>query len=59
MRETNFPGASAMLLRGKDTSGHWKEDLRPKQDFDPACMAELDRVLKLYRTAPEKWKKAG
>ena len=48
-----------MLLRGKDTSGHWKEDLRPKQDFDPACMAELDRVLKLYRTAPEKWKKAG
>lgn len=59
VRETNFPGASAMLLRGKDTHGYWKEDLRPKVDFDPACMAELDRVLTLYRTAPEKRKKAS
>ena len=59
VKETNFPGASAMLLRGKDTHGHWKADLRPKVDFDPACMAELDRVLQLYRTAPEKRKKAS
>ena len=59
VKETNFPGASAMLLRGKDVHGHWKQDLRPKVDFDPACMAELDRVLQLYRTAPEKRKKAS
>lgn len=59
VRETNFPGASAMLLRGKDPYGHWKADLRPKVDFDPACVAELDRVLALYKTAPEKRKKAS
>ncbi len=59
VRETNFPGASAMLLRGKDTHGHWKQDLRAEIDFDPACMAELDRVLTLYRTAPEKRNKAS
>lgn len=58
IRETNFPGASAMLLRGEDKYGHWKPDMRPKQDFDPACMAELDRVLTLYKTAPEKRKTA-
>ena len=59
VRETNFPGASAMLLRGQDKYGYWKADLRPKVDFDPECMAELDRVLKMYRTAPEKRKKTA
>ncbi|MGE0628407.1 MAG: phytanoyl-CoA dioxygenase family protein [Hyphomicrobiaceae bacterium] len=57
VRETNFPGASAMLLRGEDRYGHWKPDLRPKQDFDPDCVAELDRVLMLYKTAPNNRKK--
>lgn len=59
VRETNFPGASAMLLRGKDKYGYWKPDMKPKVDFDPACVAELDRVLALYKTAPEKRKKAS
>jgi non-heme Fe2+,alpha-ketoglutarate-dependent halogenase len=59
VRETNFPGASALLLRGQDKYGYWKPDLRPKIDFDPECMAELDRVLTLYRTAPEKRNNAG
>ncbi len=54
VKETAFPGASAILLRGEDTSGNWKRDMRPKQDFDPACLAELDRVLTMYRTAPER-----
>lgn len=58
VRETAFPGASAILLRGEDKYGYWKSDMRPKEDFDPACMAELDRVLTLYRTAPENRTKA-
>ncbi len=33
--------------------------MKPKVDFDPACVAELDRVLALYKTAPEKRKKAS
>tara|TARA_B100000686_G_scaffold342674_1_gene422266 strand:+ start:635 stop:1456 length:822 start_codon:yes stop_codon:yes gene_type:complete len=53
VRETGFPGASAMLLRGEDTEGHWDEDLKPKIDWDPLCLAELDRVAKLYTQAPE------
>jgi ectoine hydroxylase-related dioxygenase (phytanoyl-CoA dioxygenase family) len=56
VRETNFPGASAMLLRGEDRHGHWKPDLRPGMDLDPVCLAELDRVFGLYKTAPEKRK---
>jgi hypothetical protein len=41
-----------MLMRGRDTHGHWKPEMRPKADFDPACLAELDRVFALYNTAP-------
>src|SRR6201981_3196872 len=43
VRETNFPGASAMLLRGKDTHGHWLPEKQPKTDLDSECLAELDR----------------
>jgi len=53
IKETRFPGASAMLLRGEDTHGHWKADPWPKQDFDPAAMVELDRVWKMYQMKPE------
>jgi len=56
VRETNFPGASAILMRGRDTHGYWKPEMRPKADFDPACLAELDRVFALYNTAPERRK---
>ncbi len=52
VRETAFPGASAILMRGEDRYGHWLPEMRPKQDFDPDCMAELQRVLTMYRTAP-------
>lgn len=38
VRETRFDGATAMLLRGKDTHGHWDPDPMPKQDFDPDCI---------------------
>ena len=59
VRETNFPGASAMLLRGQDTHGYWRPELRPKADLDPECLAELDRVFALYRMAPERRRKAS
>jgi hypothetical protein len=57
VRETNFPGASAMLLRGKDTHGYWLPEKRPKADLDPDCLAELDRVFTLYKMAPQRGKK--
>jgi len=52
IRETAFPGASATLLRGEDTVGHWRADMRPKADWDADCLAELDRVAKMYVTPP-------
>jgi len=57
VRETNFPGASAMQLRGKDTCGHWLPEMRPKADLDPDCLAELDRVFTLYKMAPPRGKR--
>ena len=53
VRETAFPGASAMVLRGEDTVGHWRADMHPKADLDADCLAELDRVAKMYITAPK------
>lgn len=53
IRETSFPGASALLLRGRDTEGHWGTDMSPKGDWDQECLAELDRVAKMYATAPQ------
>ena len=53
VRETAFPGASAMVLRGEDTVGHWRADMHPKADLDADCLAELDRVAKLYVTPPK------
>ena len=57
VRETNFPGASAMLLRGRDTHGYWLPENRPKADLDPDCLAELDHVFTLYKMAPQQGKK--
>lgn len=53
VRETAFPGASALVLRGRDSEGHWGSDRLPRRDWDPDCLAELDRTWKLYQTAPE------
>ena len=53
VRETKFPKASAMVLRGSDTGGSWKPDPYPKADWDPECVAFLDETLKAYHTAPE------
>ena len=53
IRETAFPGATAMVMRGQDTVGHWGADMHPKGDGDEDCLAELDRVAKMYVTAPQ------
>ena len=38
VRETRYDGATAMLLRGQDTHGHWGKDPEPTQDYDPDCI---------------------
>lgn len=52
VRETRFPGASALVLRGRDWCGHWGRDRLPRHDWDPDCLAELDRTWALYQTDP-------
>ena len=54
IREKGFPGASAMVLRGQDTEGNWGEDIKPKHDWDEECLAELDRVAKMYNSIAPK-----
>ena len=53
VRETKFPGASARVLRGRDTHRHWGEDRWPEKDWDPICLEELDRIWAMYQTPPE------
>jgi len=38
VRETRFEGATAMLLRGRDTYGYWGADPEPERDYDPRCI---------------------
>jgi non-heme Fe2+,alpha-ketoglutarate-dependent halogenase len=50
-RQTQFEGATATLVRGRDNHGHWAPDPVPAQDFDPACLEELDTYWQRYRSA--------
>jgi len=52
VHETKYPGATAMLLRGKDTLGHWGHDPWPKTDWDPDCLAALDAAWETYKSLP-------
>ena len=56
VREMGFPDAGALLVRGKDTYGYWREEPRPVRDFDPVCMTELDRALACFTGTPVKHK---
>ena len=38
VRETRYNGATAMVLRGRDTHGFWGADPEPKQDYDSHCI---------------------
>jgi len=51
VHETRFDGATAMLLRGTDTSGNWLPDPEPTADFDPACIKMMDQTLARFRAS--------
>lgn len=51
MRQTQFEGATASLVRGEDRSGNWLPDSVAKHDMDPACLEELDICWRRYRNA--------
>ncbi len=50
VRQTAFEGATAMVVRGADTQGHWGADPLARADFDPACLAALDVEWSRYKT---------
>ena len=50
IRQTRLGNATATLVRGADTHGHWLEDPEPAGDFDPACLAALDATYGEYRS---------
>lgn len=52
VREVKYPGATAMLVRGKDTYGHWGQDPVPAEDWDEACLRALDESWKTYQSLP-------
>jgi len=47
--------ATATVVRGKDTHGHWAEDPEPAEDFDPVCMKALDATYGEYLTGAGKY----
>lgn len=51
VRERRFDGATALLLRGRDTLGHWSPDPEPKQDFDPDCIQYMLDYRKRFKDA--------
>ena len=51
VRETRFEGATAMLLRGEDSTGNWLPDPVPTRDFDPDCIAVMDATLAKFRAS--------
>ena len=50
IRQTAFAGATAQLVRGRDTNGHWLRDPEPKRHLDPDCLAALDAAYRQYRS---------
>lgn len=51
VRQINFDGATAILLRGSDPQGYWRRDPEPSRDFDPVCLDALDDYWARYKTA--------
>jgi non-haem Fe2+, alpha-ketoglutarate-dependent halogenase len=51
VRQMQFEGATAIVMRGEDRFGHWQADPIPKEDFDPVCLAALDVAWERYRKA--------
>jgi non-haem Fe2+, alpha-ketoglutarate-dependent halogenase len=53
VRQTRIDGATAAVVRGLDTQGHWTPELTARQDFDPACFAALEREDAQYKKNPQ------
>ncbi len=51
VKQVQYEGATATVLKGRDRFGHWKPDPVPAHDFDPACLAALDEAWTRYRFA--------
>ncbi len=51
MRQAQFDGATATLVRGEDNSGNWLPDPIAERDFDPDCLAALDEAWTRYQIA--------
>ena len=51
VRQMQFDGATAILLRGRDPDGNWLPDPEPRAEFDPDCLAALDVAWTRYQTA--------
>ena len=54
VRQLQLKEASATLVRGEDPDGYWRYDPEPEDDFDPVCLAALDRTYGEYRTGAGK-----
>jgi len=54
VHQTLFENASAALLRGTDLYGHWLTEPRARVDFDPDCLAALDRDFNQYKANKQK-----
>ena len=54
VRQTLFEGATAALVRGKDTHGFWRLEPLAKLDFDPDCMVHLDEAFGKYKAAGQR-----
>ena len=50
VRQTAYDGATALVVRGADTEGHWAPEPEPASDMDPACLAALDETYGRYKT---------
>jgi ectoine hydroxylase-related dioxygenase (phytanoyl-CoA dioxygenase family) len=59
VRQTAFENATALVVRGKDTHGYWKPDPEPRKDFDPDCLAALDRAYAHYKSGVGKLREGG
>jgi ectoine hydroxylase-related dioxygenase (phytanoyl-CoA dioxygenase family) len=59
VRETRYEGATAMLLRGRDTHGYWGTDPEPKQDYDPDCIEAMLNTRKLFLKAANRKVREG
>ena len=51
VRQAQFDGAAAVVVRGSDRFGHWQPEPVPRRDMDPDCLIALDHAWDQYRLA--------